>query len=141
MNYLVSGQAPRRMGNAHPNLVPYQVFEAADGPLIVATGNDRQAKDFCRIVGRRDLADNPAYASNADRIRLRGEYIGALAEATLKMRRADLLEALEAAHVPAGPINTVAEAFANPQVEARGMRTELPATGTRGGRRRRCVRR
>ena len=71
MNYLVSGQSPRRMGNAHPNLVPYQVFEAADGPLIVATGNDRQAKDFCRIVGRADLAENPAYASNADRIRLR----------------------------------------------------------------------
>jgi crotonobetainyl-CoA:carnitine CoA-transferase CaiB-like acyl-CoA transferase len=133
MNYLVSGQSPRRMGNAHPNLVPYQVFEAADGPLIVATGNDRQAKDFCRIVGRGDLADNPAYASNAQRIRLRSEYIGALAEATLKMRRAELLDALEAANVPAGPINTVAEAFANPQAAARGMRTELPATGTRGG--------
>jgi crotonobetainyl-CoA:carnitine CoA-transferase CaiB-like acyl-CoA transferase len=133
MNYLVSGQSPRRMGNAHPNLVPYQVFEAADGPLIVATGNDRQAKDFCRIVGRADLADNPAYTSNADRIRLRSEYIGALAEATRKMRRAELLDALEAAHVPAGPINTVAEAFADPQVAARGMRTELPATGTRGG--------
>jgi crotonobetainyl-CoA:carnitine CoA-transferase CaiB-like acyl-CoA transferase len=133
MNYLVSGKPPRRMGNAHPNLVPYQVFEAADGPLIVATGNDRQAKDFCRIVGRGDLADNPAYASNADRIRLRSEYIGALAEATGKMRRAELLEALEAAHVPAGPINTVAEAFANPQAAARGMRRELPATGTPGG--------
>jgi len=133
MNYLVSGQSPRRMGNAHPNLVPYQVFEAADGPLIVATGNDRQARDFCRIVGRGDLADNPAYASNADRIRLRSEYIGALAEATLKMRRAELLEALEAAHVPAGPINTVAEAFADPQAVARRMWTELPATGTRGG--------
>ena len=57
------------MGNAHPNLVPYQVFEAADGPLIVATGNDRQARDFCRIVGREDLADDPRYATNADRIR------------------------------------------------------------------------
>ena len=78
MNYFVTGAAPRRMGNAHPNLVPYQVFEAADGPLIVACGNDRQARDFCRIVGRADLADDPTYRSNADRIKNRVEYIAAL---------------------------------------------------------------
>ena len=101
MNYFVSGEPPRRMGNAHPNLVPYQVFQAADGPLIVATGNDRQARDFCRIVGRPDLADDPAYATNADRIRRRQTYIGELSQATLKLRRADLLNALEAANVPA----------------------------------------
>jgi crotonobetainyl-CoA:carnitine CoA-transferase CaiB-like acyl-CoA transferase len=133
MNYFVSGAPPRRMGNAHPNLVPYQVFEAADGPLIVATGNDRQARDFCRIVGRADLGLDPAYKTNADRIRRREAYIGALSEATRKMRRAELLEALEAAQVPAGPINTVAEAFADPQAIARGMRTVLPATAVRGG--------
>jgi crotonobetainyl-CoA:carnitine CoA-transferase CaiB-like acyl-CoA transferase len=133
MNYLVSGTPPRRMGNAHPNLVPYQVFEAADGPVIVATGNDRQARDFCRIVGRADLADDPAYRTNADRIRRRAEYIGELSKAMRGMRRAELLEALEAASVPAGPINTVAEAFADPQAIARGMRTELPATAARGG--------
>ncbi len=133
MNYFVSGQPPRRMGNAHPNLAPYQVFQAADGPLIVATGNDRQARDFCRIVGRDDLADNPLYASNAGRLLRRAEYIEALAEATRRLRRVDLLAALEAAHVPAGPINTVAEAFADPQARARGMRTELPATAARGG--------
>jgi crotonobetainyl-CoA:carnitine CoA-transferase CaiB-like acyl-CoA transferase len=133
MNYLVSGVPPKRMGNAHPNLVPYQLFEAADGPLIVATGNDRQARDFCRIVGRPDLAENPVYATNVDRIRLRSQYIGELAAATAKMRRADLLAALEAAHVPAGPINTIAEAFADPQAKARGMQTELPASGARGG--------
>src|SRR5471030_2869637 len=104
MNYFVSGQSPRRMGNAHPNLVPYQVFEAADGPLIVATGNDRQSRDFCRIVGRRDLETDPRYASNADRIRHRAKFIGALAEAVAGMRRANLLAALEAANVPAGPI-------------------------------------
>jgi crotonobetainyl-CoA:carnitine CoA-transferase CaiB-like acyl-CoA transferase len=133
MNYFVSGAAPRRMGNTHPNLVPYQVFEAADGPLIVATGNDRQARDFCRIVGRADLAENPAYATNADRIRHRDIYIAELSLATRKLRRAELLDALERAHVPAGPINTVAEAFADPQAVARGLRKELPATGTRGG--------
>jgi crotonobetainyl-CoA:carnitine CoA-transferase CaiB-like acyl-CoA transferase len=134
MNYMVSGASPRRMGNAHPNLVPYQVFETLDGPVIVATGNDRQARDFCRIVGRADLADDPAYATNADRIRRRDVYIGELTQATRGMRRAALLDALEAANVPAGPINTVAEAFADPQAIARGMRTELPATGARGGR-------
>jgi crotonobetainyl-CoA:carnitine CoA-transferase CaiB-like acyl-CoA transferase len=133
MNYFVSGQSPRRMGNAHPNLVPYQVFEASDGPLIVATGNDRQARDFCRIVGRPDLADDPAYKTNADRIRRREAYIGELAQAVAKMRRAELLEALEAASVPGGSINTVAEAFADPQAIARGMRVELPASGVRGG--------
>ena len=133
MNYFVSGNSPRRMGNAHPNLAPYQVFEACDGPLIVATGNDRQARDFCRIVGRPDLADDPAYASNADRLRRRDVYIAELSAATLKLRRAELLDALERAHVPAGPINTVAEAFADPQACARGLRKELPATGVRGG--------
>jgi crotonobetainyl-CoA:carnitine CoA-transferase CaiB-like acyl-CoA transferase len=133
MNYFVSGQSPRRMGNAHPNLVPYQVFEAADGPLIVATGNDRQARDFCRLVGRADLADDPAYQTNADRIRRRAPYIAALSEATRKLRRTDLLAALEAANVPAGPSNTLAEAFADPQTLARGMRLDLPATGVKGG--------
>jgi crotonobetainyl-CoA:carnitine CoA-transferase CaiB-like acyl-CoA transferase len=133
MNYFVTGASPRRMGNAHPNLVPYQVFEALDGPLIVACGNDRQARDFCRIVGRADLADDPAYRSNADRIRRREAYIGALAEATKRVCREDLLAALEKASVPAGPINTVAEAFEDPQAIARGMRLELPATDVRGG--------
>ena len=133
MNFFVTGAPPRRMGNAHPNLVPYQVFEALDGPVIVACGNDRQARDFCRIVGRADLNDDPAYRSNADRIKNRAAYIGALAEATLQVRRADLLAALEAANVPAGPINTVAEAFADPQALARGMRLDLPATDVRGG--------
>jgi crotonobetainyl-CoA:carnitine CoA-transferase CaiB-like acyl-CoA transferase len=133
LNYLVSGRVPRRMGNAHPNLAPYQVFQAADGPLIVATGNDRQSRDFCRIVGREDLATDPRYASNADRLLRRPAFIGALAEAVAGKTRADLLAALEAANVPAGPIHTVAEAFADPQAIARGMRIDLPAPGVRGG--------
>ena len=130
MNYFVSGVSPRRMGNAHPNLVPYQVFEAADGPLIVATGNDRQVRDCCASSAALDLADDPAYRTNADRIRHRADYIAALSHATLKLRRADLLEALEAAHVPAGPINTVAEAFANRQAVARGMVQEVAGSRT-----------
>ena len=133
LNYLVSGHTPRRMGNAHPNLVPYQVFQAADGPLIVATGNDRQCWDFCRVIGRGDLAEDPRYRANADRIRNRGAFISALAEAVAQMPRAKLLAALEAAAVPAGPINTVAETFDDPQVVARRMRLDVPATGVRGG--------
>ena len=133
LNYLVSGHTPRRMGNAHPNLVPYQVFQAADGPLIVATGNDRQCWDFCRVIGRGDLAEDPRYRANADRIRNRGAFISALAEAVARMPRAKLLAALEAAAVPAGPINTVAETFDDPQVVARRMRLDVPATGVRGG--------
>lgn len=133
LNYLVSGRTPHRMGNAHPNLVPYQVFRAADGPVIVATGNDRQCWDFCRILGRPDLEQNPRYAKNADRIKHRAEFIGQLSEATAKMRRADLLAALEEAKVPAGPINDVAEAFADPQTIARGMKLSLAAPEVKGG--------
>jgi len=133
LNFLVSGKAPRRLGNAHPNIVPYQVFEAADGPLIVAAGNDRQTRDFCRILGLDALAADPAYATNADRVRNRVGFVAALAEAAGAMPRATLLAALEDAGVPAGPINTVAQVFADPQVHARGLRLDLPATGARGG--------
>ena len=133
LNFLVSGRSPTRMGNAHPNLVPYQVFHAKDGPLIVATGNDRQCRDFCRLVGRDDLADDPQYATNADRVRRREPFIAALAEAVSTCERGPLLAALESANVPAGPINTVGEAFADPQVIARKMRLDLPATGAKGG--------
>jgi crotonobetainyl-CoA:carnitine CoA-transferase CaiB-like acyl-CoA transferase len=133
LNFFVSGRSPRRMGNAHPNLVPYQVFQAADGPLVIATGNTRQSRDLCRIVGLATLADDPRYADNDGRVRNRESFIGALSEAIARMPRARLLAELEAATVPAGPINTIAEAFADPQVVWRGMRVDLPATGVRGG--------
>jgi crotonobetainyl-CoA:carnitine CoA-transferase CaiB-like acyl-CoA transferase len=133
LNYLASGHTPRRMGNAHPNLVPYQVFQAADGPLIVATGNDRQCWDFCRVIGRDDLSADSRYRSNADRIRNRSAFIAELAEAVGRMPRVKLLEALEAAAVPAGPIYTVAETFDDPQVIARKMRIDLPSSGVGGG--------
>ena len=133
LNFLVTGHSPRRMGNAHPNIVPYQVFEAADGPLIVATGNDRQNRDFCKILGRDDLIDDSRYKTNADRVKNRETFVPDISQTVKLFSRAGLLEALEAAHVPAGPINQVGETFADPQVVARKMRIELPATDVRGG--------
>jgi crotonobetainyl-CoA:carnitine CoA-transferase CaiB-like acyl-CoA transferase len=126
-NYLVSGKAPARAGNAHQNIVPYQVFEVApadDGGkdhLILAVGNDSQFARFCEIAGRPELARDARYARNQDRVRNRGELVPLL-EAIMKTRRkADWLAALEAAKVPCGPINNIAEVFADPQVQARGM--------------------
>ena len=133
LNFLVSGVSPRRMGNAHPNIVPYQVFEAADGPLIVASGNDRQNRDFLRLLGAEALADDPSFATNADRVKNRAAFIAAVAPLVRVQPRAALLTALEAHHVPAGPINQVSEAFADPQIVARKMRIDLPATGAKGG--------
>jgi crotonobetainyl-CoA:carnitine CoA-transferase CaiB-like acyl-CoA transferase len=133
LNFLVSGQSPRRLGNAHPNIVPYQVFRVADGHIIIATGNDRQTRDLCRIVGLAGLADEPRFASNADRVENRAAFVGLLEEGTQKFTRAELLAALEKAAVPAGPINSVAEVFADPQVIARALRIDLPAAGAAGG--------
>jgi crotonobetainyl-CoA:carnitine CoA-transferase CaiB-like acyl-CoA transferase len=124
--YLASGVAPQRAGNAHQNVVPYQVFEVADGHLILAVGNDGQFARFCTIAGCSDLATNPRFARNADRVRNRGELIPLLA-GRLKLRpRAAWLADLEAAKVPAGPINDLAEVFADPHVQQRGMTVELP---------------
>jgi crotonobetainyl-CoA:carnitine CoA-transferase CaiB-like acyl-CoA transferase len=133
LNYLVSGQSPRRLGNAHQNLVPYQVFKVADGHIIIATGNDRQMRDLCRVLGVEALADDPRFRSNADRIANRRALIDLLEERTRNFRAADLLAALEEVVVPAGPINSVAEAFADVQVKARGMRIDLPARATAAG--------
>ena len=128
-NYLVSGQAPGRMGNAHQNIVPYQVFEVApraDGGkdfIILAVGNDGQYAKFCEVAGRPDLASEPRFVKNADRVRHRAELVPLL-EAVMKTRpKADWLSALEAAKVPCGAINSLDEVFADPQVQARGMVT------------------
>jgi crotonobetainyl-CoA:carnitine CoA-transferase CaiB-like acyl-CoA transferase len=133
LNYLVSGKSPTRMGNAHPNIVPYQPFPTSDSHVIVATGNDRQYADMCRAVGLPELAEDGRFASNADRVRNRDVLIPLLAAASAKMTKAELLAKLEAVHVPAGPINTVAEVFADPQVVARGMRLDLSAPGVASG--------
>lgn len=133
MNWLVSGRSPKRMGNAHPNIVPYQVFPVADGHVVIATGNDRQWRDTCAILGLDDLAFDPRFVHNAARVADRAELIPILAEATRRFHRDDLLARLAAAHVPAGPINSVAEVFADPQVVARGMRLDLPCPEAAAG--------
>ncbi len=124
-NYLVTGVAPQRAGNAHQNIVPYQVFAVADGHLILAVGNDQQFARFCEVAGVSELARDPRYARNAGRVGERAVLVPQLA-AILKTRtRADWLAALEAAKVPCGPINDLAEVFADPQVNARGMTVQL----------------
>ena len=133
LNYLVSGEVPKRIGNAHPNIVPYQVFPAADGHLIVATGNDRQFQKFCGVLGEDKLATDPAYATNKDRLARRAELIDKLSAATGRMKRDELLGKLEAVQVPAGPINTLADVFTDPQVKHRGMLLELASAATPGG--------
>lgn len=124
MNHLIGGTAPRRLGNAHPNIVPYQVFPASDGHLIIACGNDRQFAGLCRALGLDGVADDPAYATNPSRVANRVALCDMIARATAAGSRADTIAALEAAGVPAGPINTVADALAEPQVVARGLRID-----------------
>jgi crotonobetainyl-CoA:carnitine CoA-transferase CaiB-like acyl-CoA transferase len=121
MNYLASGKAPGLMGNAHPNLAPYAVFDCKDGWLILATGNDAQYQRLCGILGLEALALAPEFLTNADRVANRTELTRLLTGATRTWTKADLLAACEAAGVPAGPINDMAEVFADPQVIARGM--------------------
>jgi crotonobetainyl-CoA:carnitine CoA-transferase CaiB-like acyl-CoA transferase len=133
MNYLASGKSPRRMGNAHPNIVPYQVFPVADGHVIVAVGNDGQFARFVSVLGRPELAQDERFRTNAGRVGHRAELVPILTEFTLKTTRDALLEALEKQGVPAGPINTVADVFADPQVIARGMRIDLPSSAAKGG--------
>jgi crotonobetainyl-CoA:carnitine CoA-transferase CaiB-like acyl-CoA transferase len=124
--YLATGVAPQRAGNAHQNIVPYQVFEVADGHLILAVGNDAQFARFCAVAGCSELAADPRFARNAGRVRERAVLVPLLA-ARLKLRpRAEWLSALEAAKVPCGPINDLADVFADPQVRERAMTVDLP---------------
>jgi crotonobetainyl-CoA:carnitine CoA-transferase CaiB-like acyl-CoA transferase len=125
-NYLVTGVAPKRAGNAHQNIVPYQVFEVADGHLILAVGNDSQFVKFCEVAGRPELARDERFARNANRVRHRAILVPLLAELMMTRRKADWLAALEAAKVPCGAINDLAEVFADPQVAARGMTVAMP---------------
>lgn len=133
MNYLASGKSPRRMGNAHPNIVPYQVFPVADGHVIVAVGNDGQFARFVSVLGRPELAQDERFRTNAGRVGHRADLVPLLTELTVKFIREDLLAALEGQGVPAGPINTVADVFADPQVVARGLRIDLPSQAAKGG--------
>ena len=125
MNYLTSGRAPGRAGNAHPNIVPYQVFAAADGHVVVAVGNDSQFVRFCEVAGAPHLATDARYRRNADRVRNRDALIGELEAIVRAKPVAFWTEHLDAAGVPCGAINDIAHAFADPQVAARNLRIDL----------------
>ena len=125
-NYLIGGEIPRRLGTAHPNSVPYQVFPASDGFIIIAANNDRQFRRFCEAAGTPELPDDPDFASNTLRVRNRDRLIPRIEAVTRTRTTAAWMEALEAAGVPCGPVNTIDQVFADPQVEARGMQIRMP---------------
>lgn len=121
MNFLASGNCPKRMGNAHPNIVPYQVFPVADGHIIIACGNDRQYGVLCGILGLAELTDDPRFVTNSQRVENRAELTDMLSAACKRWTKAGLLAALEQGGVPGGPINSVEEALADPQIRHREM--------------------
>ena len=125
-NYLVGGVAPRRMGNAHPNIVPYQDFPTADGYMIIAVGNDGQFARFCAAAGHPEWAHDERFASNPQRVLHREALIRLIRGVTTGRETADWIVAMETAGVPCGPINTLDKVFDDPQVRARGLRIELP---------------
>jgi crotonobetainyl-CoA:carnitine CoA-transferase CaiB-like acyl-CoA transferase len=133
LNYLASGVAPKRIGNAHPNITPYQVFPAADGHLIIAVGNDAQFSKLCGVLGEPALAQQAAYRTNADRLSNRAQLIADLTSLTSRMPRDLLLDKLEAVGVPSGPINRLDQVFADPQVIYRGMQINPPSKAAKNG--------
>ena len=126
MNYLVSGTPPDRAGNAHQNIVPYQVFACADGHLILAVGNDAQFARFCEIAGKTEWARDPRFTANAERVKRRDVLVPLIEVVMHSRTQGEWLAALEAVGVPCGPINRLDQVFADPQVRARGMRFDLP---------------
>ena len=126
MNWLVGGEVPPRLGNAHPNIVPYQVFRTAgDSHFILACGNDKQFRTVCELIGRPELAADPRFATNPQRVHYRDQLVPQLSQAFLARGRDEWLKLLDAAGVPCGPINTVDEAFADPQIQHRQMAIQL----------------
>lgn len=133
MNYLVGGNPPPRLGNAHPNIVPYDVFPVADGHIIIATGNDGQWRKLCEVLGEPALADHPDYLDNKSRVKNRVALTAKLHLLCQRCAKADLLAGLEKVGVPAGPINDIGEVFADPQIIARGVRVDLPSEAAKAG--------
>lgn len=127
LNYLVSGTVPKRWGNAHPNLTPYQTFPTEDGSLILAIGNDSQFRKFCAVAGL-DIATEPRFIDNKSRLAHRDALVAIIAQVMKTKSTAEWMEALEAKGVPCGPINTIDQVFADPQVIHRGLRRNLPHT-------------
>ncbi len=132
-NFFASGVSPRRLGNAHPNIVPYQVLPASDGAFIIAAGNDAQYRRFCALLGREELGQDPRFLTNAERVRNREILTEILSGLTAEIPRDTILAKLEAAGVPGGPINSVAQVFDDPQVQSRGLKVDLPTSGVAGG--------
>ena len=133
LNYMVSGNVPHRMGNAHPNITPYQVFPVADGHIIIASGNDGQFAKLCAVLGEPQLAKDPDYIDNKARLAHRAPLIEKITALTKRMSSADILGKLEKAGVPAGPINDLAQVFADPQVVHRGMKIERASAAAKDG--------
>jgi crotonobetainyl-CoA:carnitine CoA-transferase CaiB-like acyl-CoA transferase len=133
LNYLVSGKVPKRIGNAHPNIVPYQVFPVSDGHIIIATGNDSQFAKLCAVLGEPGISGEPNYRVNSDRLQHRDELIARLSALTRRWSGAELLAKLESVQVPAGPINPLDQVFADPQVIHRGMRIDRPSAAAKAG--------
>lgn len=132
-NYLTSGELPKRRGNAHPNIVPYDVFAGTDGHVIIAVGNDAQYRRFCEVLGRADLANAPEFQTNSDRIRHRDNLTPQIVETLGQLRVAEILEKLQSVQVPCGPIHNVAQALTSDQAAARGAVARIPHEETREG--------
>jgi crotonobetainyl-CoA:carnitine CoA-transferase CaiB-like acyl-CoA transferase len=126
LNYFTSGKIPGRYGNAHANVVPYEVFATADGHVILAVGNDSQFASFCKVAGRAELAVDARFHTMPDRIRNRSELIPLVREIMKRHRSKDWIERLEAANVPCGPINNYKEVFEDRQAQHRGLKVEIP---------------
>jgi glutaryl-CoA transferase len=132
LNFLASGKVPARIGNAHPNIVPYQVFPVADGFIIIATGNDSQYQKLCGVLGAPELAKHPNYVDNKSRLTNRADIVDKLSALTAKFQMQDLADKLEAVGVPAGPINNLDHVFDDPHVKHRGMKLDIPSDHAKG---------
>jgi crotonobetainyl-CoA:carnitine CoA-transferase CaiB-like acyl-CoA transferase len=126
LNYLVSGTSPTRMGNAHPNIVPYQVFPSSDGHLIIATGSQTQWSKLCQVLGLDELIDDVRFRTNQDRVKNRDELAALISARTSLRTRDDMLAEFDAKFIPAGPINSVEDTFTDPQIVQRGLRVDVP---------------
>jgi crotonobetainyl-CoA:carnitine CoA-transferase CaiB-like acyl-CoA transferase len=133
LNYLTSGEVPKRRGNEHPNIVPYKTMPCTDGYVILAVGNDGQFRRFCEFAGRPELADDPRFATNANRVRNREELYPILDDLTRRKSQQEWVDGLSALGVPSGPVNTLDQVFADPQVRHREMQVQMPYDGSQGG--------
>jgi len=133
LNYLLSGAVPQRLGTAHPNTVPYQVFPSKDGFFILGAGNDQQYRRFCGLAGLEPLTNDARFATNAARVRNRDELVALISEVTSRQPTAYWIEVMEKHGVPGGPVNTVDQVFANPQVTRRAMKISMEYPSAQGG--------